>query len=1190
MNGTATNGNINFTNDKDLFKVTLTAGTVYVFDLIGVSGGLADPYLRLYGSDVAQLSFDDDGGDLLNSRVTYTAATTGTYYLSAESAGTGTGAYKISARSTAVDLTPYQPTGWSDKIVVSVNSGTNTDSSFFYSDQTLYIDWATRNNGVDPINSTFFTTLYLDGTQIHKWDTTSLNAGFYAYANDYSLGFLSVGNHTIKILTDATGVITETNESNNEYSKNIVVTARQILDAIAPTVTAFSPTDEATGVAIDANIVVTFNEAVQRGTGTIVLKTSSGTVIASYDAVSSTNLSISGSTLTINPTANLSYITGYKVEFAAGSIKDIAGNSYAGVSDYNFTTGAAPDTTPPTIAISSSQSSLSIGQTATLTFAISESVSDFVVGDITVSGGTLSNFSGSGTSYTATFTPTANSTTPGVVSVGNSKFSDAAGNFNVDGSDANNTVSLTVNTVPLNNAPVAVAASVTTDEDVAKSGTLVGTDAENNALTFIKISDPAHGTVVINSASGAFTYTPAKDYNGADSFSFKVNDSKLDSGTATITLNVAAVNDAPTFATASVSVSGTEDVTLSGGVKATDVDTGDTLAYLIKTQGAKGAVTIDAATGAYTYKPTANANGADSFVVSTKDAAGAVADQTVNVTLAPVNDLPTGSLSVDGTASVGRTLTANSTLADADGLGALAYQWSANGVVITGASSSQYLLGAGDVGKTITVSASYTDQQGTFESVTSNATAKVVGANAAPTGSVVMAGVATEGQALSATNTISDADGLGAISTRWQVSSDGLGGWTDLAGATATSLSVKAAQVGLYARAVASYTDGLGMLETVNSAASHKIGALISGTAQGDVLTGTPGDDRLEGGLGADQMTGGLGDDVFVADDQLDLVYESAGQGSDTVIASASYYLWPNVENLTLTGTAYFGVGNALDNVITGSNAGNLLLGGAGNDTVVGGDARDAIFGESGNDSISGGGGIDYLIGGTGNDTIDGGTGPDEIYGEDGNDSISGGNDFATDILVGGAGNDTLDGGPAWDQMYGNAGDDTYYVSQQVDWCFEQPNEGYDTVVADSPNGFYLYANIEKLVLVGTTPFGVGNELDNVITGNAIGNVLLGGAGNDTLDGGAGQDILYGEAGADTFLIRKGTGIDIIADFTPGTDHLDVRDYGFKTTGALMTRMTQVGTDISVDLGGGDSVILMGVKMTSLGSTDLLVV
>ena len=109
-------------------------------------------------------------------------------------------------------------------------------------------------------------------------------------------------------------------------------------DTLAPTVKAFSPADQATGVAIGADIVLTFSEAVKRGTGNIVLKTSGGSIIATYDAASSENLNIFGSTLTINPLADLGYNTGYKIEFASGSIKDIAGNSYAGVNDYIFTT------------------------------------------------------------------------------------------------------------------------------------------------------------------------------------------------------------------------------------------------------------------------------------------------------------------------------------------------------------------------------------------------------------------------------------------------------------------------------------------------------------------------------------------------------------------------------------------------------------------------------------------------------------------------------------------------------------------------------------------------------------------------------------------------------------------------------------------------------------------------------------
>lgn len=113
-------------------------------------------------------------------------------------------------------------------------------------------------------------------------------------------------------------------------------------DVTAPIVSTFNPADEATGVSISQNIVVTFSESIQRGTGNIVLKTSAGTVIGTYAAATSGNLSIVGSTLTINPTTDLNYSTGYMVEIAFGAIKDLAGNSYAGITSYNFTTAADP--------------------------------------------------------------------------------------------------------------------------------------------------------------------------------------------------------------------------------------------------------------------------------------------------------------------------------------------------------------------------------------------------------------------------------------------------------------------------------------------------------------------------------------------------------------------------------------------------------------------------------------------------------------------------------------------------------------------------------------------------------------------------------------------------------------------------------------------------------------------------------
>ena len=75
------------------------------------------------------------------------------------------------------------------------------------------------------------------------------------------------------------------------------------------------------------------------------LADTAGAIVATYDAATSANLSISGSTLTINPTTDLSPGTAFKVEFDAGSVKDLAGNSFAGTTSHNFTT-ASGDTTP----------------------------------------------------------------------------------------------------------------------------------------------------------------------------------------------------------------------------------------------------------------------------------------------------------------------------------------------------------------------------------------------------------------------------------------------------------------------------------------------------------------------------------------------------------------------------------------------------------------------------------------------------------------------------------------------------------------------------------------------------------------------------------------------------------------------------------------------------------------------------
>ena len=362
-----------------------------------------------------------------------------------------------------------------------------------------------------------------------------------------------------------------------------------------------------------------------------------------------------------------------------------------------------------------------------------------------------------------------------------------------------------------------------------------------------------------------------------------------------------------------------------------------------------------------------------------------------------------------------------------------------------------------------------------------------------------------------------------------------------------------------------------------------------------DTLSGGADNDIIDGGAGNDLMGGGTGNDTFYADSAADLVFEGLNEGTDTVIASASYYLYANVENLTLAAGAgdIFGVGNELANLITGNTGANLLIAGAGNDTVNGGAGNDNIYGQDGDDILNGEAGIDYLVGGIGNDVIDGGTEADALYGEDGNDTLIGGAGFVTDILVGGAGADILRGDSTlgdYDLMDGGSGDDIYYVDTGDDLTFEAAGGGTDTVYADvrvANGGVYLYANVENLVLIGTTAFGVGNELNNVLTGNASANYLLGGAGNDRLNGMGGNDVLFGEAGQDVFAFSVGSGGDVIGDFSMTDDRMDVSAF-FSSFAQVQANFSQVGADGAINLGNGDFIVLHNVTMANLTASHFI--
>jgi Ca2+-binding RTX toxin-like protein/pimeloyl-ACP methyl ester carboxylesterase len=220
----------------------------------------------------------------------------------------------------------------------------------------------------------------------------------------------------------------------------------------------------------------------------------------------------------------------------------------------------------------------------------------------------------------------------------------------------------------------------------------------------------------------------------------------------------------------------------------------------------------------------------------------------------------------------------------------------------------------------------------------------------------------------------------------------------------------------------------------------------LNGLGGNDSLSGGLGNDTLEGGAGVDTLVGGGGNDRFVADTS-DTIIENFGEGTDTVqTTSAAFSLAgiANVENLTFAGTGSFnGIGNDLDNTITGGAAGDIMDGGGGADRLIGDLGDDIYIVDNALDSIreNAGAGIDTVRAavasfalasnvenltfiGSGNFTGTGNGLTNRIEGGRGNDTLTGAG--GNDTLIGGAGNDSLNGGAGDDIFvfgFGSGGD-----------------------------------------------------------------------------------------------------------------------------------------------------------------------
>ncbi|MGF1873084.1 tandem-95 repeat protein [Photobacterium indicum] len=407
-------------------------------------------------------------------------------------------------------------------------------------------------------------------------------------------------------------------------------------DSLRPYIQSLTPDDDANNVLINASLVLGFNEDMVSGVGSLSIYDKAETSLLETISLSSSQVLIDGAQVTINPSTAFIPTHSYYVNFSSDALLDIAGNTFAGISDtttYNFTIGNnVPILTDDT---------QSVAEDNSVAIAVLDNDSD-------------SDSEINLASVTVTTQPTHGSTSvntgTGVVTyVPDDDYSGIdTFYYRVDdvygGQSAVAKVTITVTAVA--DDPVAVADVAETDEDepiivdVLANDTDTDTGDSMDSSTLIVAIQPLHGVATVE--SGQILYEPEIDYTGSDVFSYTVRDStgRL-SNSAEVRVNIAGINDAP-VALADNAVTD-EDTMVEIAVLLNDSDIDgfvDITTVAVVRQPVEGTIGVSEL-GVVSYTPEANVHGTDSFTYIVKDNEDATSEEvTVDVIINSVNDAP----------------------------------------------------------------------------------------------------------------------------------------------------------------------------------------------------------------------------------------------------------------------------------------------------------------------------------------------------------------------------------------------------------------------------------------------------------------------------------------------------------------------------------------------------------------------
>ena len=943
---------------------------------------------------------------------------------------------------------------------------------------------------------------------------------------------------------DQTGSVTVNADSYTDAAGNTGATGTDsvTIDTLNPTVTvnivdaSLNDSDNA------SNVTFTFSEA------------TADFVAGDLTIVGGTLGTISGSGTSYNAifTATDGVDQTGSVTVNADSYTDAAGNTGATGTD-----SVTIDTLNPTVTVNIVDASLNDSDNASnVIFTFSKATADFVAGDLTIVGGTLGTISGSGTSYTATFTATDGVDQTGSVTVNAGSYTDAAGNTGDTGTD-----SITIDTLN----PTGDIVDVTPDPRTTQAGivtvnfneTVTGVDISNFSLTRNGSAVDISGQTVFGSGS---------------SYTLDLTGVQATEGTYLLTL------------------SGTDIVDADSNPLASNIS--DTWAVA----GSARTVTLPSGGGSYT-------------VVVSSDGLSVEVQQTLPgvslIASLPISEV--GTLGIVGSESAdlvtpGNLAGFNGPIIFVGNGGDDLYDSSATSInsrVLGGAGNDTFLGGGGDdnvdggSGADSLSGGSGDDQlkgnsgNDTLAGGAGNDFLNGAGGQDFITGDgdndTLLGGAGTDILDGGAGDDFVNGQGGQADVVAGGGGDDILrGGTSDIlltgpAGVvpitpppevTGSTLNITLPSTG------GPFTILINSTQLQLTSSSGTIVDELLTDVSGISITGSDGDDAVILDASLSSFLGNVSLNGAAGDDSLD----SSAVAVNTVFAGGA-----GNDSLTGGGGRDIFDGGDGDDIATGGAGNDSLTGGAGNDNLSGGDDDDFLNGNSGNDTLFGGAGDDILLGGRDTDLLDGGDGSDIVNGQGGTGDTVAGGGGGTDSLRGDS-SDTLIIGPSGiDPTPPEDGDEV--VERTVTVALPAAGGSFNILVAagqlqvaPSSGGTPLvdeaFAGVSDIVING----GVGNDvvvLDPTLTALTGSVIFNGGAGDDSLDSSAytGRVVFNGGDGDDTLL--GGSGNDV-ANGGTGNDSISTGAGNDRVNAGAGDDFVDAGTDADTVFGEDGNDVLIG--------------